>query len=279
MRKIWILAVALALASCNKPAENKGEGSASSAGSGSGANPQTEDQKTLYALGLSIGRSISGFSLTPEELEYVKGGITASVTGAKPAVEIEQYGPKISQLHTARQSAKSAGEKEKGKAFLEQAAKEPGAEKTPSGIVYKELQAGTGAQPKANDIVKVNYRGTLIDGKEFDSSYKRNEPATFPLNGVIKCWTEGVQKMKVGGKARLVCPSELAYGERGAPPDIPGGATLVFEVELLDVKPGMEPPANPMMQMQMTPPGTPPPGKSAVPPSQQGKQPAGAPTK
>ncbi|MFL5348980.1 MAG: FKBP-type peptidyl-prolyl cis-trans isomerase [Hyalangium sp.] len=274
MRKIWVLAVALALASCNKPGENKGEGGASSGGSA--ATPQTEDQKTLYALGLSIGRSISGFGLSSDELEYVKAGITASVTGAKPAVEIEQYGPKISQLHTARQSAKSAGEKEKGKAFLEQAAKEEGAQKTESGMVYKELQAGTGAQPKATDIVKVNYRGTLIDGKEFDSSYKRNEPATFPLNGVIKCWTEGVQKMKVGGKARLVCPAELAYGDRGAPPDIPGGSTLVFEVELLDVKQGMEPPTP---SMPMTPPGTPPPGKSAVPPSQQGKKPEGAPTK
>src|SRR5512140_891019 len=127
MRKIWVLAFALALASCNKPGDNKGEGGASGASSGSAATPQTEDQKTLYALGLSIGRSIGGFSLTPDELEYVKAGITASVTGAKPAVEIEQYGPKISQLHTARQSAKSAGEKEKGKAFLEQAAKEEGA--------------------------------------------------------------------------------------------------------------------------------------------------------
>lgn len=279
MRKTWVLAAALALAGCNKPADNKttgGTSSAASGASGAAVTPQTEDQKTLYALGLSIGRSIGGFSLTADELEYVKAGITAQVTGEKPAVEIEQYGPKISALHTARQSAKSVGEKEKGKAFLEQAAKEEGAVKTESGMVYKELQAGTGAQPKATDIVKVNYRGTLIDGKEFDSSYKRNEPATFPLNGVIRCWTEGVQKMKVGGKSKLVCPSELAYGDRGAPPDIPGGATLVFEVELLDVTPGMAPPTSPM---PMNTPGTPPPGKSAIPPSQAGQKPAGAPTK
>ncbi|WP_224362843.1 FKBP-type peptidyl-prolyl cis-trans isomerase [Hyalangium versicolor] len=281
MRKTWVLAGALAMAGCNKPADNKPpEGTATStasAGSGSAANPQSEDQKTLYALGLSIGRSIGGFSLTPDELEYVKAGITAQVKGEKPAVEIEQYGPKISALHTSRQTAKSAGEKEKGKAFLEQAAKEEGAQKTESGLIYKELTAGTGAQPKSSDIVKVNYRGTLTDGKEFDSSYKRNEPATFPLNGVIRCWTEGVQKMKVGGKARLVCPSDLAYGDRGAPPDIPGGATLVFEVELLEVTPGMAPPTSPM---PMNTPGTPPPGKSATPPpGQPAKKPEGAPTK
>jgi FKBP-type peptidyl-prolyl cis-trans isomerase FkpA len=101
-------------------------------------------------------------------------------------------------------------------------------------MIYRELRAGTGASPKSTDTVKVNYRGTLTNGTEFDSSYKRNEPAQFPLNGVIPCWTEGVQKMKVGGKASLVCPSELAYGDQGRP-SIPGGATLVFEVELLEI--------------------------------------------
>jgi FKBP-type peptidyl-prolyl cis-trans isomerase FkpA len=108
------------------------------------------------------------------------------------------------------------------------------AQKTASGMIYHELRAGTGPSPQATDTVKVNYRGTLVDGTEFDSSYKRNEPAEFPLNGVIKCWTEGVQKMKVGGKARLVCPSDIAYGEQGRP-GIPGGAALVFEIELLQI--------------------------------------------
>lgn len=121
------------------------------------------------------------------------------------------------------------------KAYLEKAAAEPGAQKTASGLVYRDVTAGSGASPKATDTVKVHYRGTLINGKEFDSSYARNEPAEFPLNRVIPCWTEGVQKMKVGGKARLVCPSSIAYGEGGAPPDIPGGATLVFEIELLGI--------------------------------------------
>jgi FKBP-type peptidyl-prolyl cis-trans isomerase FkpA len=122
-------------------------------------------------------------------------------------------------------------------AYLDKAASEPGAVKTASGLVYRELRTGTGASPAASDTVKVNYRGTLVDGTEFDSSYKRNEPISFPLSGVIPCWTEGVQKMKVGGRSQLVCPSGIAYGERGSPPVIPGGATLIFEVELLGIGP------------------------------------------
>jgi FKBP-type peptidyl-prolyl cis-trans isomerase FkpA len=111
----------------------------------------------------------------------------------------------------------------------------PGATRTSSGLVYRELTPGTGASPKVTDTVKVHYRGTLVDGTEFDSSYKRNEPAQFPLNRVIPCWTEGVQKMKVGGKSQLVCPSSIAYGDGGSPPVIPGGATLIFEIELLGI--------------------------------------------
>jgi FKBP-type peptidyl-prolyl cis-trans isomerase FkpA len=115
------------------------------------------------------------------------------------------------------------------------AAKEPGAVVTASGLVYRSLKDGTGASPAASDKVKVHYRGTFPDGKEFDSSYKRGEPIEFPLDGVIKCWTEGVQRMKVGGKAKLTCPAAIAYGERGAGGVIPPNATLLFEVELLGI--------------------------------------------
>ena len=116
------------------------------------------------------------------------------------------------------------------------AAKEAGAVVTPSGLVYRSLKDGKGTSPSATDTVKVHYRGTFPDGKEFDSSYKRGEPIEFPLNGVIKCWTEGVQKMKIGGKAKLTCPASIAYGERGAGGGvIPPNATLQFEVELLDI--------------------------------------------
>jgi FKBP-type peptidyl-prolyl cis-trans isomerase FkpA len=115
------------------------------------------------------------------------------------------------------------------------AAQEAGATVTASGLVYRSLREGTGASPQATDRVKVHYRGTLPDGKEFDSSYQRNEAIEFRLNGVIKCWTEGVQKMKVGGKAKLACPPAIAYGERGAGGVIPPNATLIFEVELLGI--------------------------------------------
>lgn len=119
---------------------------------------------------------------------------------------------------------------------LAAAAKEPGAVTTASGLVYRATQDGTGASPTAADTVRVHYRGTFPDGREFDSSFKRGEPIEFPLNRVIPCWTEGVQRMKAGGKAKLTCPSAIAYGARGAPPVIPPNATLVFEVELLGIR-------------------------------------------
>jgi FKBP-type peptidyl-prolyl cis-trans isomerase FkpA len=227
MRKlIWLGAVAVALAGCQG---NKG------GATGAAATPTTDEEKTLYALGLSMGRQVAVFDLSPKELEMVKAGLTAQVTGEKPAVELETWGPKLQDLARTRSQSRSGKEKEKGKGFQETAAKEQGAEKTASGLVYKSLTEGTGPSPAATDRVKVHYRGTLIDGKEFDSSHKRGQPAEFALNQVIPCWTEGVQKMKVGGKAKLVCPSEIAYGERGAPPNIPPGATLQFEVELLEI--------------------------------------------
>jgi FKBP-type peptidyl-prolyl cis-trans isomerase FkpA len=121
-----------------------------------------------------------------------------------------------------------------GTAFAQAARPEPGSITTQSGLVYTPVKDGTGASPAATDVVKVHYRGTFIDGKEFDSSYSRGEPAEFPLNRVIKCWTEGVQRMKVGGKARFVCPASIAYGEKGRG-EIPPNTTLLFEVELLDI--------------------------------------------
>lgn len=119
---------------------------------------------------------------------------------------------------------------------IDKASKEKGAVKTSSGMVYKSIKEGKGQSPTAASTVEVNYRGTLTNGKEFDSSYKRNQSISFPLSGVIPCWTEGVQLMKVGGKAKLVCPPELAYGARGAGRDVPPNATLIFEVELLSIK-------------------------------------------
>jgi FKBP-type peptidyl-prolyl cis-trans isomerase FkpA len=199
--------------------------------------PMTDEQKTLYVVGTNVARSLSVFSLTPAELEYVLLGLNEARAGIKPDFDITAYNQKMQDLARARRKAQGEKMAAGGSEFLEKAAKEKNASKTDSGMVYIPLTEGKGASPKGTDTVKVNYRGTLIDGSEFDSSYKRNKPLEFKLNGVIACWTEGVQKMKAGGKARLVCPPNLAYGDNGAGDLILPGATLNFEVELLEVNP------------------------------------------
>lgn len=204
------------------------------------ANPQTDDDKALYALGMMLSQNIQSFEFTPQELEMVKAGLG---DGASQAVEfkpeeMEAHVPRLQELQRTRMEAAMEREKKSGAEHLEKAAAEAGAEKTASGMVYKTVTEGTGASPTAEDSVTVHYEGKLVNGKVFDSSRERGEPVTFPLNGVISCWTEGVQKMKVGGTAKLVCPPELAYGDRGNPPQMPGGATLTFDVELLDIVKG-----------------------------------------
>lgn len=196
---------------------------------------KTEDEKTLYAVGLALGGRLITFSLTPAEEKLVEMGIRDSALGKPPQVDLQVYGPKIDALQQARVTAKAAKEKARSKAFLDKAAKEAGIVKSSTGLLFKELKAGAGDSPKATDKVKVHYHGTLTDGTVFDSSVRRGEPAEFVLSQVIPCWTEGVQKLKVGGKAKLICPSDIAYQDRGAPPVIPGGATLIFEVELLEI--------------------------------------------
>jgi FKBP-type peptidyl-prolyl cis-trans isomerase len=195
----------------------------------------TDDDKTLYALGALLSRNLQAFDLTPQEVELVKSGLEDGLLGKKEQVDVEKFGENVQKLHSTRLAALVEKDKKSGADFLTKAAAEAGATKTASGIVVKTITAGTGASPAATDEVKVDYEGTLVNGKVFDSSIKRGEPATFPLNGVIPCWTEAVQLMKVGGKARIVCPSELAYGERGSPPQIRPNNTLVFEVKLLDI--------------------------------------------
>jgi FKBP-type peptidyl-prolyl cis-trans isomerase FkpA len=194
----------------------------------------TDEQKTIYALGLQMYRSLAQFDLSPAEVELIKRALGDASAG-KPAVDVNEWGPKFQAFEQTRAARVAEKQKVVSNAYLAKAATEPGAIKTDSGLVYRDIRPGSGASPNASDSVKVNYRGTLVDGTEFDSSYKRNQPAQFPLSGVIRCWTEGVQKMKLGGKARLVCPSDIAYGEKGHPPVIPGGATLIFEIELLEI--------------------------------------------
>ena len=194
-----------------------------------------DEQKTLYAIGVAISQSLSDFALSESELEIVKAGISDGVLKRPLKVDMPVYAPKIQQMGQARASIVAEKEKKAGAAFLAKAAAEPGAKTTASGAIVKTIKEGKGPSPTAADKVKVHYHGTLVDGTVFDSSVTRGEPATFPLGNVIKCWTEGVQQMKVGGKSRLVCPSNIAYGDRGSPPIIKPGATLIFEVELLDI--------------------------------------------
>jgi FKBP-type peptidyl-prolyl cis-trans isomerase FkpA len=200
------------------------------------AQPKTEDDKTLYALGLALSQNIGSFNLSEAELKMVEEGLRDGVLKRTPKVELQTYGPKLKDLQQSRMTAVAANEKKAGDAYLAKAAGDKDTKKLPSGVLVTTLKPGTGASPAATDKVKVHYHGTLIDGTVFDSSVQRNEPASFPLNQVIKCWTEGVQQMKVGGKSRLVCPADVAYGDRGAPPRIKPGATLVFEVELLAIE-------------------------------------------
>jgi FKBP-type peptidyl-prolyl cis-trans isomerase FkpA len=212
----------------------------STVGCGAGADAAkqrqlTEEQKTPYALGVMVGQSLESFALTPEEVELVKAGIQDAVNNKPLLQDTAEYREKVQTWQRSRIQVLAAKEKEAGTAFVTKAAAAQGATKTATGIVVTTLKPGTGASPAATDKVKVHYEGKLIDGKVFDSSIARNEPAVFPLDGVIPCWTESVQLMKVGGKNRIVCPAELAYGERGSPPMIRPGATLVFEVELLEI--------------------------------------------
>jgi FKBP-type peptidyl-prolyl cis-trans isomerase len=197
--------------------------------------PMTEDQKTLYALGMLMSQSLGTFELKPEELAQVQKGLSDGVNGVKGTVKPEEYIPKVQELQRARMAAASEKAASAGVAFLDKASKESGVTKTASGMLIKHTKEGTGPSPAATDTVKVNYEGHLIDGKVFDSSKARGEPATFPLNGVIACWTEGVQTMKVGGSAQFTCPASLAYGANGSPPTIPPQSTLVFDVDLLEI--------------------------------------------
>ena len=194
---------------------------------------KADDQKTFYAIGQVMARQLAVFDMSQDEMDQVLKGVKDGVESKAP-FDVEPYKAKIQQLALSRRNAQGEKLAAKTKEFVEKAAKEKDAVKTPSGLIYKSLKEGTGTSPAATDKVKVNYRGTLIDGKEFDSSYASGHPVEFGLNQVIKCWTEGLQKMKVGGKAQLICPADLAYGERGSG-QIPANATLVFEVELLDI--------------------------------------------
>lgn len=199
------------------------------------AAPPQDDGPTLYTLGQLISRTLERFTLTPDELAVVQQGLEDGVLGRPPKVDLAAEAPKLHALQAARSQALADREKQAGSAAVAHAAAAPGTVRLSTGVLLQPLQPGDGPAPTVTDHVRVHYEGTLPDGTVFDSSRARGEPATFPVRGVIACWTEALQAMRVGGRSRVVCPPELAYGERGAPPAIKPHATLVFDIELLAI--------------------------------------------
>lgn len=207
------------------------------------AQLKDEKDKVSYSIGLDIGNTFKKQSMDINT-DVLMSGLKDALSGSKPLLteeEVKQTMTAYSKSMMEKQAEKSKEAASKntgvGEKFLAENKTKEGVKTTPSGLQYKILQEGDGPTPKETDTVVTHYRGTLIDGKEFDSSYKRNEPATFPVNRVIKGWTEALQMMKVGSKYQLFIPSSLAYGERGAGQDIGPNETLIFEVELREIKP------------------------------------------
>jgi FKBP-type peptidyl-prolyl cis-trans isomerase len=193
---------------------------------------ESEEQKELYNVGRALARSLQELGITAEELPFVVSGLTDGVSGTGEAIGVEESSK---QLQTFARRRQAALQKTLGAEFAKTQAAEPGAVTKESGMIYRELAPGQGDPPTIDDSVEVHYTGTLIDGTVFDSSVQRGQPATFQLKGVIPCFSEGIREMRPGGKARLVCPSDLAYGDGGSGGSIRPGATLVFEVELLRI--------------------------------------------
>ncbi|MDQ3199265.1 MAG: FKBP-type peptidyl-prolyl cis-trans isomerase [Verrucomicrobiota bacterium] len=217
------------------------------------AETELKDQKekVSYSIGLDIGTTLKRQLIDVNE-ELLDAGIKDGLSGGKARLTDEQMKETMATFQKemlAKQAAakKATGEKNagEGKKFLDANKGKEGVKTTASGLQYKVLKEGTGPQPKATDTVKVNYRGTTIDGTEFDSSYKRGEPASFPVNRVIKGWTEGLQLMKVGSKYQFVIPADLAYGEKGAGSDIGPNSALLFDVELIEIMPPATPAPKP----------------------------------
>jgi FKBP-type peptidyl-prolyl cis-trans isomerase FkpA len=227
-----IVSASLALAACNSSPDPKS------------IKLENEDDKTFYAMGFMLGSNLQRLNLSDKEMSALYKGLSASAKNEKSEVDMATYQQKIQGLFKDRMDKAAVKEKDAGKNFLETFKKTAGVQTTASGLAYQVIKEGTGATPGPEDVVEVHYHGTLSSGEVFDSSVERGQTISFPLNRVIKGWTEGLQLMKVGGKTKFVIPSDLAYGDAGAPPKIPGGATLVFEVELFKVsKPDAKPAA------------------------------------
>ena len=237
-----VLASALLLVACSEPAAPVVEEAAD------GITFAGDNDRVLYAIGVAVAENqqLAEFDFTEAELEFIAAGFSDATLEAPYQVEMDVVGPQIQRFveeriratreaSMAEQTAALTAEKAASAAFADQIAGEPGAQRSVSGLIFVPITEGTGEAPDAGDTVTVHYHGTLRDGTVFDSSVERDMPASFPLSGVIPCWTEGVQKIRVGGKAKLLCPSDIAYQDEGRP-GIPGGAALLFEVELIAIE-------------------------------------------
>ena len=241
-----VIALALFIGACSQN-EAPVEAAADEAAADGGApNFATDDDRILYAIGMAVGSQLTQFEFTEAELEFISSGFQDATQSAPEKVDMNLFGPQINAFieermlagqeeELARQAEALTAERANSTAFADRIGAEAGAERSVSGLIVVPMTEGTGEAPDALDTVTVHYHGTLHDGTVFDSSVERGSPATFPLSGVISCWTEGVQKIRVGGKAKLFCPSDLAYGDGGRP-GIPGGAALLFEVELIAIE-------------------------------------------
>jgi FKBP-type peptidyl-prolyl cis-trans isomerase len=224
------------------PAAKK-PGAATGTRPATGATLTTQKSKNSYALGMSIGSGLKKQGVaTAVDPATVARGLRDAMSGAKTALTedemkaaLQQLRGEVEKVQTAKAHEASAGARKEGEAFLAANKSKDGVKTLSDGLQYKVLTEGSGPKPTATDTVTVNYRGTLINGKEFDSSYKRGQPISFPVNGVIKGWTEALQLMPVGSKWQLFIPSDLAYGDRGAGADIGPGETLIFDVELISI--------------------------------------------
>lgn len=197
----------------------------------------TDEEKALYALGADLAGRVSVFDLSPQEIAIVERGFDdAAKDPTRLAVDVDAYRTRVQSLARSRIEAHARSERAKQAQLAASLPTDPHAQKFPSGLVLVSLSPGNGDSPHANDTVLAQYRGTLMDGTEFDSSYRHGRPMTFELNHVISCWTEAIQHMKPGGHALLLCPPSIAYGAEGAPPQIPANATLMFDLELLEVQ-------------------------------------------
>jgi len=226
------LLLSASLAGCREPAPPEARSDA-----------EQQERDSLYALGSWLARNLAGIQLEEEDMAPLQEGLSDALLGRPLRVDPVEVGERVQAFLNERRARMAAGEKSAGASFVDAARKEPGARRTVSGAIYLDLVQGTGESPKLTDRVRIHYRGIRRDGSTFDDSYARDKPEEFGVTRVIPCWMEALQQMRVGGRARVTCTSDLAYGDRGLAGKVLPGAPLQFELELLEILPATPSPA------------------------------------